>query len=57
MEAVHNLGHEITIILIAHRLTTVRECDQIFLLDSGPVSYTHLDVYKRQGIRLSRLFR
>jgi ABC-type multidrug transport system fused ATPase/permease subunit len=35
MEAVHNLGHEITIILIAHRLTTVRECDQIFLLDDG----------------------
>jgi len=35
MEAVHNLGHEITIILIAHRLSTVRECDQIFLLEKG----------------------
>jgi len=35
MEAVHNLGHEITIILIAHRLSTVRECDQIYLLDKG----------------------
>lgn len=38
MEAVHNLGHEITIILIAHRLTTVRECDRIFLLDNGSVA-------------------
>jgi ABC-type multidrug transport system fused ATPase/permease subunit len=35
MEAVHNLGHEITIILIAHRLTTVKACDTIFLLDKG----------------------
>lgn len=35
MEAVHNLGHEITIILIAHRLSTVRECDNIFLLENG----------------------
>jgi len=35
MEAVHNLGHEITIILIAHRLSTVKACDMIFLLDKG----------------------
>lgn len=37
MEAVHNLSHSITIILIAHRLTTVRECAQIFLLEKGAV--------------------
>jgi ABC-type multidrug transport system fused ATPase/permease subunit len=35
MEAVQNLSHSITIILIAHRLSTVRECDQIFLLEKG----------------------
>ena len=35
MEAVHNLGHEITIILIAHRLSTVKTCDIIFLLEKG----------------------
>lgn len=35
MEAVHSLAHEITIILIAHRLTTVKACDTIFLLDNG----------------------
>ncbi|WP_416243859.1 ABC transporter ATP-binding protein [Azospira sp. APE16] len=38
MEAVHNLGHEITIIMIAHRLSTVRECDCIYVLDRGKVS-------------------
>jgi ABC-type multidrug transport system fused ATPase/permease subunit len=37
MEAVHNLGHEITIILIAHRLSTVKACDTIFLLEKGRV--------------------
>lgn len=35
MEAVHSLGHKITIILIAHRLSTVKACDTIFLLEKG----------------------
>jgi ABC-type bacteriocin/lantibiotic exporter with double-glycine peptidase domain len=35
MEALHNLGHDITVIIIAHRLSTVRECDIIFLLENG----------------------
>ena len=35
MEAVQNLGHEITMILIAHRLSTVKACDTIFLLEKG----------------------
>ncbi|MDZ7736212.1 MAG: hypothetical protein U5P41_09015 [Gammaproteobacteria bacterium] len=35
MEAVHNLGHSKTIILIAHRLTTVQPCDEIFVLEKG----------------------
>lgn len=38
MEAVNNLGHEITIIMIAHRLSTVRECDSIYVLDKGRLS-------------------
>ena len=37
MEAVNNLGHDMTIILIAHRLSTVRQCDQIYLLEQGEV--------------------
>jgi len=37
MEAVNNLGHDITIVLIAHRLSTLRQCDQIYLLERGEV--------------------
>jgi ABC-type multidrug transport system fused ATPase/permease subunit len=35
MDAIHNLGNNITIILIAHRLSTVKNCDTIFLLNKG----------------------
>jgi ABC-type multidrug transport system fused ATPase/permease subunit len=37
MDAVHNLGREKTIVMIAHRLSTVRDCDVIFLLERGRV--------------------
>ncbi len=37
MDAVYNLGKKKTIILIAHRLSTVRECDQIFYLEQGKI--------------------
>ena len=37
MLALNNLGHNITVILIAHRLSTVRQCNQIFLLERGEV--------------------
>jgi len=38
MEAVNNLAQAKTIILIAHRLTTVRICDRIFLMEQGRLS-------------------
>jgi len=37
MDAVYNLGKKKTIILIAHRLSTVRDCDQIYYLEKGQV--------------------
>jgi ATP-binding cassette, subfamily B, bacterial PglK len=36
-EALRNIGKEVTVILIAHRLSTVRHCDQIYFLDQGEV--------------------
>ena len=35
METIRGLHGLKTVILIAHRLTTVRECDRIFLLEHG----------------------
>tara|TARA_B100000795_G_scaffold193746_1_gene148025 strand:+ start:167 stop:1936 length:1770 start_codon:yes stop_codon:yes gene_type:complete len=35
MDAVYNLNKEVTIILITHRLSTVKNCDTIFRLDKG----------------------
>jgi ABC-type multidrug transport system fused ATPase/permease subunit len=35
MDAVHNLAHAKTVIMIAHRLSTVRHCDTIFMLEHG----------------------
>ena len=38
MEAVNNLRKDITIILIAHRLNTVKNCDVIFKLEKGQLT-------------------
>ena len=35
MDAVNNLSKNLTIILIAHRLNTVKGCDMIYLLEKG----------------------
>ena len=52
MDAVHNLGRAKTIVMIAHRLSTVRECDTIFMLEGGRVvaegSYDALLASNRQ---------
>ena len=40
MDALKNLRNTKTVIIIAHRLSTVRHCDEIFLMDQGRVSAT-----------------
>lgn len=40
MEEIERLSHEHTIILVAHRLSTVRKCDLIVTLDGGRVVAT-----------------
>lgn len=37
MEAINDFSGKKTIIMIAHRLTTVQKCDRIFLLDNGEI--------------------
>lgn len=38
MEAIHNLSGHKTIILVAHRLSTVKDCARIYVLDRGRVA-------------------
>lgn len=37
MDAIHDFSGKKTIILIAHRLTTVKECNRIYLMEAGKV--------------------
>ena len=37
MEAIENLGKNKTIIIIAHRSSTVKNCDKIYLMDKGEI--------------------
>jgi len=37
MDAINNLHKEITIIIIAHRLNTIKDCDIIFKIDKGKI--------------------
>ncbi|MBR0188970.1 MAG: ATP-binding cassette domain-containing protein, partial [Clostridia bacterium] len=51
-EAIEALTKEKTIIMITHRLKTVRHADQIFVIDSGKIaqSGTHEELMKEDGI-------
>jgi len=37
MDAINDLGRRKTIIVVAHRLNTIRKCDRIYLLNAGKV--------------------
>ena len=49
MEAVAELTHDKTVIMIAHRLKTVRHADQIFVVDHGEIVQqgTHEELLSR----------
>lgn len=50
VNSIHNRG--ITCIVIAHRLSTVRDCDEIIVLDKGKVAErgTHEELMSKNGI-------
>lgn len=58
MEAIESLDRDLTIVLIAHRLSTVRRCDTIVELDRGRAvargSYEHLIEHSSSFRRLAQ---
>lgn len=56
MDAIHSLSHKKTIIIIAHRLKTIKECDVIHVLDKGRIvdsgSYEDLLVNSERFIKM-----
>ena len=59
MEALENLSKDITLIMIAHRMSTVRSCDKIFLLEKGTIkaegSYDELIVSSQKFKALTEI--
>lgn len=52
MEAIKNISNEYTILIIAHRLSTVKDCNQIVVIDDGMVKGydTHDNLIKNNQI-------
>lgn len=52
MKAIDSLTKNKTVIMIAHRLKTVRNCNNIFVLNEGKIvqSETHDELIKEDGI-------
>lgn len=51
MQAIENLGNEVTVIMIAHRLTTLRNCTRIVELDNGEIANvgTYADIIESRA--------
>ncbi|MBQ4565010.1 MAG: ABC transporter ATP-binding protein [Oscillospiraceae bacterium] len=44
MESIHTLGSRKTMIIVAHRLTTLRDCDKVFKVEDGAVHEVKLEL-------------
>lgn len=51
-KAINNISSEYTMIIVAHRLSTIKNCNKIIVIDDGKVSGigTHNELYKNNDI-------
>lgn len=40
MSSIEDLGRDITVLIIAHRLSTLKNCDQVIELSEGSIKFT-----------------
>lgn len=54
MQAMENLGRDLTIVLIAHRITTLKGCDVIYRLEHGSIAAAggYDEIFMAQGATL-----
>jgi ABC-type bacteriocin/lantibiotic exporter with double-glycine peptidase domain len=50
MKHINNMG--ITLVMVAHRLSTIRDCDQIYVMENGQIQQhgTHSELMQQQGL-------
>ena len=55
MQAIESLSNDLTILIIAHRLTTLKNCDQIVELGDGGIKRigTYLEIVGEGSVKKS----